>query len=267
MKKLFKDKVRKKLLWHLLWHTHSTQWGAALIQTPGGMTEESPQVSVTDQRRRGHTVGSKMTEEGDCLSPCLCVFVSLCVGGDALVSLWASDLGSEDISAKREHFVSSSLQNAVWGPGLCFSLHVRHSVTVKQWFSFHYFGLIFVVLSQIIGNVNIVITKIIAEIWDNINIATYIAIKTASKVQKMNSQSDNELQTQLESKTESEHTPQKTSSLKIITHCIGKLCVNNYCRSKLNQEISYINLVWVKSQSGPSPKQDNMELGTVALLS
>lgn len=84
------------------------------MQTPGGTTEESPQVSVTDQRRRGHTIASKMTEErGAFVSLSLCnllVCVFFCVGVPCSgTSLSASDLGSEDISVQRRHFVWSLL--------------------------------------------------------------------------------------------------------------------------------------------------------------
>lgn len=79
LQKLFKDTVRK-LLWHLCdifcdTHTRSINWerGTAPTQTTGGTTEESPQVSVTDQRRQGHSIPSKMTEEREFLSACVCV--------------------------------------------------------------------------------------------------------------------------------------------------------------------------------------------------
>lgn len=46
------------------------------------MTGESPHVSVTDPRRRDHSIASKMTEE--VLSACLCETCLFCV----FVSVW-----------------------------------------------------------------------------------------------------------------------------------------------------------------------------------
>ena len=98
-----------------LQHSPNTrgECGAAPVQTPGGTTEESPRVSVSDQRRWGQTIGAKMTEEreffsswlcGTCLFVCLwvCVRRWRCCGGSVFVSFF--DLGAEDISAKRGIF-------------------------------------------------------------------------------------------------------------------------------------------------------------------
>lgn len=86
--KLFKDTIRKKLLWHhklVAAHTGSEETAP---MTTGGTTGESPQVSVTDQRRPGH---SKMTEQSFCLLvsvefPCLCVCECACSGASIFVS-------------------------------------------------------------------------------------------------------------------------------------------------------------------------------------
>lgn len=61
----------------ICWKTHDTHWLAALIQTPGGRTEESPGVTVTHQgRRRSHCWSQRWRRSGasHTLSLCACDF-------------------------------------------------------------------------------------------------------------------------------------------------------------------------------------------------
>ncbi len=140
-------------------HTYSThgEWGAAAAQTPGGTTEESPQVSVTDQRRRGQSIASKMTGgEGVFVVLSLCLFVCVCqcarrcacFSSFIFVSFWHWEWG-HFCKERTFRLVITSAKDCFGAEALfqywCQACYDGYSI-----FLTHYnVGLIFVILSKI----------------------------------------------------------------------------------------------------------------------